>query len=95
MKYLIYGHRSVTPLIVILMRLIVWTVRRLGIPGFSRWAVRIGWRRIVTWIAVVVALVAQAVMLYTLSQLVELCISLMEVWVELAAKHLEITLDAN
>jgi hypothetical protein len=32
-------------------------------------------------------------MLVMLAQLVDLCLSLMEVWAELAAKHLEITLD--
>lgn len=31
--------------------------------------------------------------LWLLGQMVDLCISLMELWVELAAKHLEITLD--
>lgn len=35
----------------------------------------------------------QLMLLWLLGQMVELCLSLMEVWLELAAKHLEITLD--
>jgi hypothetical protein len=50
-------------------------------------------RRLLSVGFVVVVLVAEAVMLVMLAQLVDLCLSLMEVWAELAAKHLEITLD--
>lgn len=37
----------------------------------------------------------QLVLLWLLGQMVELCLALMEVWLELAAKHLEITLDTT
>jgi hypothetical protein len=35
----------------------------------------------------------QALLLWLLGEMISLCIALMEVWAELAAKHLEITLD--
>lgn len=38
-------------------------------------------------------MMVQMVLLWLLGQMVDLCIDLMNVWVELAAKHLEITLD--
>ena len=53
------------------------------------------WRRLLLVVAVVFTLVIEAVMLYTLAQLIDLCISLMEVWAELAAKHLQITLEVK
>jgi hypothetical protein len=37
----------------------------------------------------------QLVLLWLLGQMVELCLALMEVWLELARKHLEITLDTT
>lgn len=43
----------------------------------------------------IVGLVVQMVLLWLLGELVSLCISLFEVWAELAAKHLEITLDTT
>ena len=44
------------------------------------------------WVVLVLLTMFQVVVLWLLGQMVELCISLMELWVELAAKHLEITL---
>lgn len=90
MKYIVYGHRSVTPLLVVLLRLVWRMVGRLLSPD-SRWpAIRRHWRRILVWTAVVASLVVQAVMLWILGELVDLCIALMEVWTELAYKHLEL-----
>ena len=43
----------------------------------------------------ILGLVVQLVLLWLLGQMVDLCISLFEVWAELAAKHLEITLDTT
>lgn len=47
------------------------------------------------WVVLVLLTMFQVGFLWLLGQMVELCISLMELWVELAAKHLEITLDTT
>lgn len=93
MKYIVYGHQSVTPLVVVLLRLTWRFLVRLFPPGRVRAGILRYWRRVVFWMAVLASLAIQAIMLHLLSELVELCIDLMEVWAELAAKHLEIQLD--
>lgn len=95
MKHLVYVHRNLRPLIQVLFtwihgRVTHWLgvlVSRLSLTGRPVMLLR--------WLAVLVSLGAQAVMLYTLAELIDLCIELMEVWAELAAKHLEITLDSH
>lgn len=49
-------------------------------------------RRALCILALVVGLVVQTVLVVLVAELVHLSVSLMEVWVELARKHLEITL---
>lgn len=95
MKHLVYLHEQLRPHILVMF---AWILR-----GVTHWLVPLAGRLslirrrpgLLRWVAVILSLVVQAVMLYTLAQLVELSISLMEVWAELAAKHLEITLDTN
>lgn len=71
-----------------------WIAGRLASPRFAgRHSSR---RR--PWLlfgAVVLTLVAEGVMLYLLATMIDLCISLMELWAELAAKHLSIVLDTT
>lgn len=50
-------------------------------------------RRIVAYVAVVLGLLAQLALLALASYLIDLSISLMELWAELARKHLELTLS--
>ena len=57
--------------------------------GFVMSVLRHPWTRPVVLILLTMF---QLVLLWLLGQMVELCLSLMEVWLELAAKHLEITL---
>jgi len=95
MKNLRYTHESLTPLIVTVWRGVYRGLRRLArtsLPG--RLAGTRG-RRFLAAGLVVLALTVEFIMLWTLAELVELCISLMELWAELAAKHLEITLDTT
>lgn len=93
MKHLMYVHGNLRPLVsVVTGHVYRWIAGRLKVP------LRAGrrflpWRRLVVVVAVVATLVIEGIMLWMLSELVELTISLMEVWAELAAKHLEITLD--
>jgi hypothetical protein len=43
-------------------------------------------------VVLVLLIMLQMVLLWLLGQMIDLCLSLMEVWVELARKHLELTL---
>jgi hypothetical protein len=54
-----------------------------------------GGRLLGAWAGIVVGLVGQLVLLWLSWQLVDLVFSLMELWAELAAVHLRITLDTT
>lgn len=93
MKHLMYVHRNLRPLISVVSGLVYqWVAGRLKVP-LRAGRRRLPWRRLATIAAVIITLVIEAIMLVMLAQLVDLCISLMEVWTELAAKHLGIMLD--
>ena len=49
-------------------------------------------RLLIAWAGIIVGLMVQLVALWFLGEMIDLCISLMEVWAELARKHLELTL---
>lgn len=49
-------------------------------------------RQGVAWVVLLVGLVVQVLLLWLAGYLIDLAISLMELWAELARKHLEITL---
>jgi hypothetical protein len=62
-------------------------------PG--RWValfMRVAQHPATRFVVLILLMMLQMVLLWLLGQMVDLCISLMEVWVELARKHLEITL---
>lgn len=95
MKYLRYAHEACRPLLAeISRRVYQWIAGRLASPRFAgRRFLR--WRPLLLCSAVVLTLVAESVMLWLLAEMIDLCISLMELWAELAAKHLEIVLDTT
>ena len=74
-----------------------WRGRLLVVAGawLRLWAPAFFRRQVLIRIGLIVGLVVQLVLLWLLGELVSLCISLFEVWAELAAKHLEITLDST
>lgn len=93
MKHLVYLHQNLRPHIQVLFSWVHrWVTHWLGylVSELSLTGRRL---IILRWAGVCLTLLIQGVMLYTLAELIELCINLMEVWAELAAKHLEITLD--
>lgn len=93
MKYLVYAHSSVQPLVWTALRWILGRATKITPPGLYRVRALLHLRRwgiLALW---AVGLIAQAVMLVMLAELVDLCISLAELWTELARKHLEITLS--
>ena len=61
-------------------------------PRGIRPFVRRPWGRIGLWLMLLVGAVVQLVVVALVYQLVDLSISLMELWTELARKHLEIIL---
>ena len=71
-----------------------WIGRRLN-SGTRRPAISPNGRRWIAVVSAVIALSTQVVLIIVAQQLVELSILLMEVWTELAAKHLEISLDRS
>lgn len=93
MKQLLYRHETIPPIAVAMFRLVRVVVRRLTTSVTRRWTLSRRQRRILSLAGVVFTLVLQSVLLWLLYQAIELSILLMEVWAELAAKHLEITLD--
>lgn len=77
-------------------RFVQWASERVaGIlsPMETRPFVRLGWKRFVLGVVLLAGLVGELVLMFLVWQLVDLTISLMEVWAELARKHLEITLS--
>ena len=93
MKHLVYLHENLRPHILVLFSWIHGQVTHWLTPLAGRLSLTRRRLIILRWAGVALTLVIQAVMLWMLAELVELCILLMEVWAELAAKHLEITLD--
>jgi hypothetical protein len=57
----------------------------------TRAFLRLHWGRLCVGVFGLVGLVVQMWLLWAAGELVDLCLSLMEVWAELARKHLEIT----
>lgn len=93
MRYLKYAHEACRPLLAeFSLRVYGWVAGLLRLPQTAG-RPSLPWRRLLVCSAVVLTLVLEAVMLWMLAELVDLCISLMELWAELAAKHLQITLD--
>lgn len=92
MRLLRYAHELCRPLLAeIFSRVYRWIAGRLASPRFAgRRSLR--WRRLLGIGAVVLTLIVEGGMLWLLAEMIDLCISLMELWAELARKHLEITL---
>ena len=53
---------------------------------------RLHWKRFLLWLMLLVGFLVQVIVVALVYELVDLTISLMEVWAELARKHLELTL---
>jgi hypothetical protein len=78
------------------LRVVQWASERVaGIlpPRGLRPFVRLHLRGFLVWLVVLLGFLGELVLMYLVWQLVDLTISLMEVWAELARKHLEITLS--
>ena len=67
-------------------------VARTCFPRSSWPFVRVPWPLVAKWLLLLVGFAVQLVLIHMVSELVDLSVSLMEIWAELARKHLEITL---
>ena len=79
----------------LLVRFVWRTAARYTVPRWKRAVVlskRPEIRQLAARTLLLVAMVLQVVLLTVLGYMVDLCLSLMEVWAELARKHLELTL---
>lgn len=95
MSYLKYGHDRAVSLLRLCWLSVYHLTARMLSPMQNRAR---GTRRPQLWtsiagaVVLVLAFVAQLLALMYLGYLVDLCLSLMELWAELARKHLELTL---
>lgn len=95
MKYLLYGHSPNVPLILTFGR---WVRHRIAghltpIGGRLLWLSRQQpARAVAAYVLLILGLVMQLLLLLVAAYMVDLSLSLMELWAELARKHLELTL---
>jgi hypothetical protein len=93
MKYLPFDHLAAASFLSSLWRPVRQRMAGLfpkrpaiAVPGAGR-------RLILAWVLITLGVMVQLVLLWLVGELVDLVFSLMELWAELAAKHLRITLD--
>lgn len=91
MRHLIYTHVRMQSLLGAAERVVWRVVKSQLTPGLRRLLPGRRSRPLIAGILLVVSLVAQAFMLVLLAQLVDLCISLYEVWAMLARKYVELS----
>ena len=95
MRYLVYAHQHNTALLMALWRWVHGLVAGWfspDEPGGRGTRRRRSWAHLTGAAVIIVALVVQVVLVCVVGELIDLCISLMELWAELARKHLELTL---
>lgn len=67
-------------------------VARISFPRRAWPFVRLHWARLAYWMLLLLGIALQLILVAVVNELVDLSVSLMEVWAELARKHLELTL---
>jgi nitrogen fixation/metabolism regulation signal transduction histidine kinase len=94
MKHLTYAHQNSIALVVALWVWVHARVAALVAPNGER-PHRVNrprrWVRVLQLVAVVLAVLVEVLALFVLGYMIDLCLSLMELWAELARKHLELT----
>lgn len=93
MKLIRYTHEPLQALLVFSLKTLSGVARRVLARVLAVSSTRRPRGKAIGVAAIVLGFVMQLVLIWLVYGLIELCISLMEVWAELAAKHLEITLD--
>jgi hypothetical protein len=91
MKYLVYAHQNVPPMVCVLFRWLRGVIGRRLNSGTRRPALSPEGRRVALRVAGLLALAIQIVLVIIAQYLIELSLDLMEVWAELASYHFAIT----
>lgn len=95
MKHLLYAHQRNVSLLSAFFGTLRRSTARIIVPRLMR-AVSVlnhdAARAVAVRVALLIALLAQLVLLLVLGYMIDLALSLMEVWAELARKHLELTM---
>lgn len=95
MKLIRYVHEPLQSLVVFSLKTLVAAARRALAQVLTVSSTRRPPAKVIAWVGLIVGALMQVVLVLLVWSLVDLCIDLMEVWAELAAKHLEITLDRS
>jgi hypothetical protein len=95
MRLIRYAHAPLQSLLGASVRLWIEVARRVLARVLAVSSTRRPRGKTIAWIAGVLGCLMQLVLAFLVWYLLDLCIALMEVWAELAAKHLEITLDTT
>lgn len=93
MKLIRYAHEPLRSLLVFSLKTLTVAARRALAQVLTVSNARRPHGKAIAAAAMVLGLIMQLLAIWLLHEMILLCISLMEVWAELAAKHLEITLD--
>lgn len=95
MKHFMYAHSRNVSLIAALLGAMWRTAARVIVPRLTRAVAMLSHelvRTIVLRVLLLVAVLAQIALLLVFGYLIDLSLSLMELWAELARKHLELTM---
>lgn len=95
MRLIRYAHAPLRSLLGASVRLWIGVARRVLARVLAVSSTRRPRGKTIALVACVLGFVMQVVLVCLVWYLIDLCILLFEVWAELAAKHLEITLDTT
>lgn len=92
MRYIRYSHELIRPIIAVWLAILQRFLLRRLLPVMAGLFPGPAGRRIIARVAYLLAIATQIVLVIVLAELVEISISIAELWTLLAQKHLEITL---
>lgn len=95
MAFIKYTHGPLQSLLVFSLKTLVAAARRVLAQVLAVSCTRRPSAKVIAWVGLILGALMQIALVCLVWYLVDLCIALMEVWAELAAKHLEITLDRS
>lgn len=95
MKLIRYTHEPLRSLLAFSLKALTGAARRVLAQVLAVSCTRRPPAKVIAWVGLLLGALMQVVLVCLVWYLVDLCIALMEVWAELAAKHLQITLDRS
>lgn len=95
MRFIRYTHEPLRSLLSFSLKVCTGAARRVLAQVLAVSSTRRPRAQTIAWVGLVIGALMQVGLVLLVWYLIDLCIALMEVWAELAAKHLEITLDRS